>query len=367
MKQNELLRSIQVQPQITDENQIELLSPETDSKPRLAKQAIFATIGALVLLLPLLPLWSNSGILGTLLIIFALLVTPGLALDGLLFGGMRRISGSLIGITLATGAAWYAGLSSLLFALGYKLDIAMISTITSLTAIVAVVFMVVTGQAVTRIKPEKSDLKAFVVIIISVLSLLVVAASSWFVSVNSSILQPEGNFTSISLENKNIDLQNPYNVADNENVITVLVDSNNGNGKEITVDFYDEANGKRVSSVVTEMPSFDLAKSKSLNVKIPEFVGCGILSVNYGVSHIDNIAVKSSNEVTCKTVTLVDVFKRFNIDTSGAPTTSLKDLLNYLQKQGAKADLSSLPANYRACIQKTDPDAVSACLDKIES
>ena len=356
-----------MQPQITDENQIELLSPETDSKPRLAKQAIFATIGALVLLLPLLPLWSNSGILGTLLIIFALLVTPGLALDGLLFGGMRRISGSLIGITLATGAAWYAGLSSLLFALGYKLDIAMISTITSLTAIVAVVFMVVTGQAVTRIKPEKSDLKAFVVIIISVLSLLVVAASSWFVSVNSSILQPEGNFTSISLENKNIDLQNPYNVSENKNKITVLVKSNKMNEKEFTVDFHDEINGKVTSSAATTLPSFDLAKTKELSVNIPEFVGCGTLTVNYGNTQIKNIAVKSSSDVNCKTVAIIDVFKHFNIDTSGAPTTSLKDLLNYLQNQGAKADLSSLPSDYRACIQKTDSDAVSACLDKIES
>ena len=358
---------MQVQPQITDENQIELLSPETDSKPRLAKQAIFATLGAIVLLFPLLPSWENSGVLGTILIIIALLVTPGLALDGLLFGGMRRISGSLIGITLATGAAWYAGLSSLLFTLGYKLDIAMISTITSLTAIVAVVFMVLTGQAVTRIKPEKSDLKALIVILVSVLSLLVIAVSSWLVSVNASILQPEGSSTSVSLKDKNIDLQTPYNVAENKNKIIVLVNSNTSNEKEFTVDFYDETNGKAFSSAVTSVPSFDLAKTKELSLKVPEFIGCGTLTVNYGDYQIKNIAVKSSSDVTCKTVTVVDVFERLNIDTSGAPTTSLKDLLKYLQAQGDKADLSSLPADYRSCIQKTDPDAVSACLDKIES
>lgn len=358
---------MQLQPQITDENQIELLSPETDSKPRLAKQAIFATLGALVLLLPLIPSWENTGLTGTILIIFALLVTPGLALDGLLFGGMRRINGSLIGITLATGAAWYAGLSSLLFTLGYKLDITMISTITSLTAIIAVASMIFTGQAVTRIRPEKADVKSFIVILISIFTLIVIAFSSWLVSVNVSILQPEGKATSVALKDENIDLQNPYNVKENNNLIAVEIKSNFKNNDEFVINFHNESDGKITASDSTKVNVPALNKTETVKLNMPEFVGCGTVSIVHGSTEIKNIAVKSSNDVTCKTVTVVDVFERLNIDTSGAPTGSLKELLNYLKEQGSKGNLSELPADYRTCIEKTDPDIVASCLDSIKS
>jgi hypothetical protein len=387
------------QPQIIDESQIELLAPETDNKPRLAKQAIFATLGALALLLPLFPWWSSTGIYGTLLIIAALLITPGLALDGLLFGGMQRISGSMAGITLTTGAAWYAGISALLFSFGVHLDVKLLSIITSATSIFAVILMVITGKAITRIRFNNKDSRPVLMLLVSVIGVIGIAAGSLTVALNNTILQPQGKLNEMYMTNADYNLGNRFVADENLNLIKVYAKSSQYSGFNFVVTFTQEsedltspvlkdsnkASSAQTTTVATSSPTptSTLAqtsiftstistytsvsnKGGEVSLPVPSFEGCGYIKISNGSLTIDNIPAKAHANTVCHTNASIDIWKKLGIDLSGAPTNSLKDLLKWLSQQSQNGKLDKLPQGYRDCISNPDQSKIAACIDSVK-
>lgn len=336
-------------------------------KERIARQALFATIGSIILLLPLIPEWSNTGAFGTTLAVIALILTPGLAFDGLIFGSMKRIPGSSIGFTLASGIAWYAAVTALTFTLGQPLNTVTISIITSITSMIMIFLMVITGKAFIVVKPDARDFKAVIQTAATLAAIGVVAASSWAVVSVLPVTQPEGKLLAMSLKDQNIDATNPYNVKANDNHIDLNVNSNYNTDSEMVVKIFDETTGKLVKHSNKVMTFKASNKTSTIPVEIPTFTGCGNMTVTYSDITLSNIFVKSSDKAKCETPAIINIFDKLGIDTSGAPTTSLKDLLKYLQTEQNKGNLNNLPVVYKNCISLDSSEQITECLNKIES
>lgn len=350
--------------QHVDETNIDELLPNTDDKSRLNKQAALGLLGAFLLSTTL---WVENWQSVPLLVVaigLALFVTPGLAFDGLLFGAMKRPIGSTIGNMLMSGLAWYAGSISLMFAFGMSFDVNKIAGATLIASLVSIVVTVLTGGAKAVNLINKADLKYVGTFAIAIVGMIALAAGSASVFINKDILQPAGSLSAMSVVSPEAYAKdNKLVLNGNNGSIKINISSDTATSNSLLVTFIGEDG--QITNLTEEVKT--TSSFKSINVNTPTVNGCGYITINNKTSgqSISRLYVKDYKETECGATPSVEIFKQFGIDMNGAPTNSLKDLLNYLQEQAAKGALDSLPEAYRACIQNDDPEAVADCVDSL--
>lgn len=346
-----------------NEQDVSQLTPQSDTPKRVTRQAIFAVLGALILSTPLwLSDWYTNPILAGV-VGLSLLITPGLSIDMLVYSGMRRPSASLLGSTMMLSIAWYAGIISLLMTLGYGFDINRIAIITLILSSVAIIIGFIIGGHKTRELWSKDDLRyagAFVSTV-AVMSLVIGGAS--YVANNKNVLQPTGDIQMMSMDaNDFFTKDNPYVAYDNVNALSLNVASS-VESNTIRMTYVSEG-----GEVVTSSSVINASENpQAFRLNMPFITGCGVLTITNETTGqtINNLYVKQFSITECEPVAYVKIFEKFDIDMSGAPTGSLKELLRFAEEQLNKANMEDLPQEYKDCIKKENVEDVLACLDSV--
>jgi hypothetical protein len=347
--------------ELNKEQNIDLLTRDSDSKDRINKQSVLALLGSLILSITLWNTgWQDSSLL-VALIGLSLLVTPGLAIDGLVYGAMKRPVGSTFGNTVIAGAAWYAGIISLGFTLGYAFDVNSIAGLTLVFSLISVMITMFAGGLKVSQLVSKNDFKYLATFTMSLVLLSSVVAGAGYIFINKNVLQPTGTLDSMSLSKvEAFAKDSPYVLNGAMGSIDLNMVSTEVSN-DLTVEFTSETGAK--NSIFTTVSGFD----NVVKVKTPTVSGCGYINITNKTTGqvINNLYVKDYASTECSAVVASDIFERFDIDLSGAPTDSLKDLLKFAEEQLVKGNLDKLPQAYKDCIKQEDAALVMECIDNV--
>lgn len=345
--------------ELNEEQNIERLTRETDPPDRLNKQSALAIIGSLILSSTLwYSGWQESQVL-VALVGLSLVVTPGLAIDGLVYGALRRPVGSVVGNMVIAGLAWYSGTISLGFALDYPFNIDTISGLTLVFSLMAVVASLFAGGIRVSQLFGQNDFKNLAAFAMSLVLLSSIVGGAAYISLNKNILQPTGNRDSMSLALPNgFGQDSPYVLNGATGWIGLNLVSQE-RSHHLLVEFISEdGTTNSIFSSVSDTNSV-------ISIPTPEVAGCGHINITNLTTKqfIHNLYVKDFVSTQCRIVIIADIFEKFEIDSGGAPTSSLKDLLKFAEDQSAKGDLDKLPRAFKDCIKQEDPALMVDCLD----
>lgn len=346
--------------ELNKEQNIDALTVESDSSGRINKQSLFAILGSFILATTLwYDGWQQNPFVMALVGI-SLLVTPGLAIDGLIYAAMKRPVGSTLGNMIITGMAWYAGSISLGLTLGQPFNIVNITGMTLAFSLVAVAVTLFSGGLKTSKLVNKKDFKYLVALLMSIILGSSILVGSGYVFMNKNVLQPTGALNSMTLVSYNEFTKiNPHIINGSTGELDVRFESGKATN-DLLVEFTPETGTK--ASIFTTVGIKEVSK-----VKTPSVIGCGYIKIINKTTgqFIDKLYVKDYAYTRCETVVVSDIFERFEIDLSGAPTDSLKDLLKFAEEQLVKGNLDNLPQEYKDCIKQDDPNLVMECIDSV--
>lgn len=337
-------------------------APETPVDQRLARQVYLALFGTIILALSGLPWYAQTGGVGQVVLMIALLVTPGVAIGSALCRGRAQPAGFIIGFAVAASLAWYVMLIGSLFAFHQPLQPTSLALCTAALSFALIIASIIAGgRAFVVPRPRRVDLRSITAAGLSVVGVVAIAGGAYAVASQVPTGQPAGAFVSVTLPQQAAGT--PYSVSQTGTIL-VSIRADAANTPVILSTVADDGS---TSATVSKKAS---SKPTTAEVPVPpRFTGCHYLTVTApGLSQPMRVLATTDQNAVCPSGAVVNVFKKFDIDptSAGAPTTNLQAILKYLQEQAGKVDLTKLSPAYKQCLQLSDPTAVAQCVDRID-